>query len=90
MRMTEAKAFQMIFPGTPVKRARKVRSNKGVARGPREGKLLRQMAAQSNRLIAARKRRAGKKAAAKSLAALANYNPFSALTKMMTVRRVKK
>ena len=90
MRMTEAKAFQMIFPSKPVKRARKARSNKGVARGPREGALLRRMAAHSNRLIAARKRRASKKAAAKSVAALANYNPFSALTKMMTVRRSKK
>ena len=90
MRMTEAKAFQMIFPGTPVKMARKVRSNKGVARGPREGYMLRQMAAQSNRMIAARRRKAAKKAAAASLAGLANYNPFSALTKMMTVRRAKK
>ena len=90
MRMTEAKAFQMIFPGTPVKRVRKVRSNKGVARGPREGYMLRQMAAQSNRMIAARRRKAAKKAAAASLAGLANYNPFSALTKMMTVRRAKK
>ena len=90
MRMTEAKAFQMIVPSKPVKGARKARSNKGVARGPREGKLLRQMAAQSNRMVAARRRKAGKKAAAASLAGLANYNPFSALTKMMTVRRAKK
>jgi hypothetical protein len=30
-----------------------------------------------------RRRKAGRKAAAKSIAALANYNPFSALTKMM-------
>ena len=83
MRMTEAKAFQMIFPSKAIKGPRKVRSNKGVARGPREGALLRRMAAHSNRLIAARKRRASRKAAAKSVAALANYNPFTALTKMM-------
>ena len=90
VRMTEAKAFQMIFPGTPVRRVRKVRSNKGVARGPREGKLLRQMAAQSNRLIAARKRRASKKAARSAVAGLANYNPFSALTRMLTPKRRSK
>jgi hypothetical protein len=89
-RMTEAKAYQMIFPGNSAKKVRKVRANKGVARGPREGKLLRQMAAQSNRLIAARKRRAAKKAAKASLKSMANYNPFSALTRMMTVRKAKK
>ena len=79
MRMTEARGFQMIFPGNAAKKVRKARSNKGVARGPREGKLLRQMAAQSNRLIAARKRKAGKKAAKSALNKLANYNPFSVL-----------
>ena len=90
-RMTEAKAFQMIFPGnSAMKKVRKVRKNAGVARGPREGKLLRQMAAQSNRLIAARKRRASKKAAKAGLKSMANYNPFSALTRMLTVRKAKK
>jgi len=79
MRMTEARGFQMIFPGNAVKKVRKARTNKGVARGPREGKLLRQMAAQSNRLIAARKRKTGRKAAKTALAQLANYNPFSVL-----------
>lgn len=79
MRMTEAKAFQMIFPSKGIRKARK---NKGVVRGPREGKLLRQMAAQSNRMAVARRRKASRKNAASSLAALANYNPFSALTKM--------
>ena len=81
VRMTEAKAFQMVFPGTPVRKVRKVRSNKGVARGPREGKILRNMAAQSNRLIAARKRKASKKAAKSAVRSLANYNPFSVLTR---------
>jgi hypothetical protein len=81
VRMTEAKAFQMVFPGSAVKKVRKVRSNKGVARGPREGKILRNMAAQSNRLAAARKRKASKKAAKTAVAALANYNPFSVLTR---------
>jgi hypothetical protein len=78
MRMTEAKAYQMIFPGnSAMKKTRKVRKNAGVARGPREGKLLRQMAAQSNRLIAARKRKASKKNAKSALKKLANFNPFS-------------
>ena len=81
VRMTEAKAFQMVFPGTPVRRVRKARSNKGVARGPREGKILRNMAAQSNRLALARKRKASKKAAKTAVRALANYNPFSVLTR---------
>lgn len=81
VRMTEAKAFQMVFPGTPVRKVRKARSNKGVARGPREGKILRNMAAQSNRLIAARKRKASKKAAKSAVRSLANYNPFSVLTR---------
>ena len=58
---------------------RKVRKNKGVARGPREGYILRKMAANSNRLAAARKRRASKKAAKSAVAKLANYNPFSVL-----------
>jgi hypothetical protein len=73
MRMTEAKAFQMIFTAPKV---RKVRSNKGVARGPREGAILRKMAAESNRMTMMRKRKAAKKAVNN----LANYNPFSALT----------
>jgi len=60
---------------------RKVRKNKGVARGPREGKLLRNMAAHSNRLIAARKRKASRKNAKAAVAGLANYNPFSVLTR---------
>jgi len=90
MRMTEAKAYQMIFPGNSAKKVRRVRKNKGVARGPREGALLRRMAAHSNRLIAARKRKASRKNAKASVAKLANYNPFSALTRMMTVRRTKK
>lgn len=81
MRMTEAKGYQMIFPGSAVKKVRKVRSNKGVARGPREGKLLRNMAAHSNRLIAARKRKASRKNAKAAVAGLANYNPFSVLTR---------
>jgi hypothetical protein len=81
MRMTEAKAYQMIFPGSAVRKVRKVRSNRGVARGPREGKILRNMAAQSNRLALARRRRASKKSAKTAIAALANYNPFSVLTR---------
>ena len=79
MRMTEAKAYQMIFPGTPVRKVRAVRKNKGVARGPREGALLRRMAAESNRLIAARKRKASRKAAKNMVGSMANYNPFTAL-----------
>jgi len=77
MRMTEAKAFQMVFPGNAVKKVRKMRKNKGVARGPREGALLRKMAANSNRMALARKRKAAKS----NVAALANYNPFSVLTR---------
>ena len=75
MRMTEAKAFQMVFPGSAVKKVRKVRKNKGVARGPREGALLRKMAANSNRMALARRRKAAKA----KLTTLANYNPFTAL-----------
>jgi hypothetical protein len=51
-RMTEAKAFQMIFPTVAGPKVRKVRSNKGVARGPREGAILRMIARNSNRLAA--------------------------------------
>ena len=76
-RMTEAVAFQMVFPGSAVKKVRKVRKNKGIARGPREGALLRKMAANSNRMALARKRKAAKS----QLATLANYNPFTALMK---------
>lgn len=81
MRMTEARGYQMIFPGSAVKKVRKVRKNKGVARGPREGALLRKMAANSNRLIAARRRKASRKNAKVAVAGLANYNPFSVLTR---------
>jgi hypothetical protein len=51
-RMTEAKAFQMIFPTVAGPKVRKVRANKGVARGPREGAILRMIARNSNRLAA--------------------------------------
>ena len=51
-RMTEAKAFQMIFPTVAAPKVRKVRANKGVARGPREGAILRMIARNSNKLAA--------------------------------------
>ena len=41
-------------------------------------------------MIAARKRRASKKAARSAVAGLANYNPFSALTRMLTPKRRSK
>jgi len=93
MRMTEAKAFQMIFntPGAPrKKRARKaapartgltprhpsgrrIRTNKGVARGPREGHMQRKMDAESKRRAMQKKKL--------SLRMFKRSNPFAALSR---------
>ena len=72
VRMTEAKAFQMIF-NTP-KAPRKKRKNAGVARGHREGYLQRKMNAES-------KRRAMPKRKKIPLRIFKRSNPFAALSR---------
>ena len=54
---------------------RKVRRNKGVARGPREGHLQRKMDAESKRLAMPKKRKI-------PLRIFKRSNPFAALTRM--------
>lgn len=73
------KSVNNTVPSPVRKKVRLIRANKGAARGPREGKMQRNMNAQGKRLEASRARKASKKRAANNLMGMANYNPFTVL-----------
>ena len=68
---------------------RKTRSNKGVARGPRSGTLQRRMDAEARRRAAAKARMARRRQAMANMKAMANKNPYSALTRKPAGRKTR-